>query len=117
MSGSEAFLCQGLFDVLGGGGLRSFSDINFLLPFFTKTIVLPNSTMKICKILNAFLTLDQLQCFLIKQTFHKFHNLDTELDHHQITSCFHEAFVCGMPGGIAYPCRHLVPFPCSCSNS
>ena len=45
--------------------------------------------------------------FPTDQTFNQFHDPDTELDIHRITSGFHWAFVTG--AGNAYPSGHLVP--------
>ena len=51
--------------------------------------------------------------FPTDQTSHQFHDSDTELDLHWITSGFHGAFAtgCVMPTGNAYPFGHLVPSP------
>ena len=50
--------------------------------------------------------------FPTNQTFHQFHDLDTDFDLHRITSGFHGSCNgCGMPAGNAYPSGHLVPSP------
>ena len=49
--------------------------------------------------------------FPTDQTFHQFHDLDTELDLHRwwVVSMEHLQRVCGMPAGNAYHSGHLVP--------
>ena len=52
--------------------------------------------VSLSQMLNDILTLDQLQCIPTNQTFHQFHELDTELDRRRITSGFHLAFAPGV---------------------
>ena len=74
------------------------------------------------RMLNDILTLDKQWPSLANQTFHQFHDLNTELDLHRIISGFHGAFATGVASqqGNAYPSGHLVPSPlfgtCLCSN-
>ena len=61
--------------------------------------------------------------FPTNQTFHQFHDLDTELDLHRFDYEWFPWSICngcGMPAGNAYPSGHLVPShhcgTCLCSN-
>ena len=57
----------------------------------------------------TFWSLTSYSDFPTDRTFHQFHDLNTELDLHRITSSFFGAFAngYGMPAGNAYPSGHL----------